>query len=569
MSPTVRRVARVTGRVMVAWVVYGLVAMVVSAPVAGQQAIAGVRFTDRLGTLPVEVSLAHNGVSTLETGILGSLYWEQTGTAGFGAHLRAAGPPEAGGTLASYVSAKFVEASAQFVNDPDEVARVYGQELRSRLFGNFLRIELWVGLVGGGLLTGLFRVRAPFPSPVVTRRRRSVLSGLVVGAAVAVSTVVAIQLFETWDGNAEVDASYPMPGISQLSFSSPQTLEVARQVQPFIEKNTHRIRERARAYETAADTSLRTELPAHVAALTPRDGERIVLAEADPQGSLVGTRVRQVMYKVLTEQLGESAIALRTISGDVTSNGSVAEEGFVQGEATASPDIPLVAVKGDHDTHTTVEQLEENEVVVPDFEATEVDGLQSWRRTTRRSRPCSVAWSSTRRASPRAARANLRAWIDADEPVIVLLHQPRSAAGYLGVDSLEDLNAGRAARPRRGTTGSPTFPPGSVTSATSTTPTDHGWSGTPTATRSRGRGHPARHLRRGGGEPDLQPVLHPVLGAAEDAKRSAAVLQHRPVCKPGRCHRHRHRRDRHHHRRVDLGLPGGQPGTLDASDGTS
>ena len=249
MSPTVLRVARVTGRVMVAWVVYGLVAMVVSAPVAGQQAIAGVRFTDRLGTLPVEVSLAHNGVSTLETGILGSLYWEQTGTAGFGARIRAAGPPEAGGTLASYVSAKFVETSAEFVNDPDEVARVYGQELRSRLFGNFLRIELWVGLVGGGLLTGLFRVRAPFPSPVVTRRRRSVLSGLVVGAAVGVSTVVAIQLFETWDGNAELDASYPMPGISQLSFSSRQTLEVARQVQPFIEKNTHRIRERARAFE--------------------------------------------------------------------------------------------------------------------------------------------------------------------------------------------------------------------------------------------------------------------------------------------------------------------------------
>lgn len=572
MSPTVRRVARVTGRVMVAWVVYGLVAMVVSAPVAGQQAIAGVRFTDRLGTLPVEVSLAHNGVSTLETGILGSLYWEQTGTAGFGAHLRAAGPPEAGGTLASYVSAKFVEASAQFVNDPDEVARVYGQELRSRLFGNFLRIELWVGLVGGGLLTGLFRVRAPFPSPVVTRRRRSVLSGLVVGAAVAVSTVVAIQLFETWDGNAEVDASYPMPGISQLSFSSPQTLEVARQVQPFIEKNTHRIRERARAYETAADTSLRTELPAHVAALTPRDGERIVLAEADPQGSLVGTRVRQVMYKVLTEQLGESAIALRTISGDVTSNGSVAEEGFVQGEATASPDIPLVAVKGDHDTHTTVEQLEENEVVVPDFEATEVDGLQ----VVAANDPAFKALFgglvvNETGVTESELGANLRAWIDADEPVIVLLHQPRSAAGYLGVDSLEDLNAGRGREATPWDDGIPDLPPGSVNvghlhdanrpwvvwntdgdQVTWTVVTQLGTSGgveeNPTFNRfSTPFSVPLKTLSVQLQYFNTDSGLQTGYAAIDIATDGTVTITDR----------------------VDLGLPGGQPGTLDAADGTS
>jgi hypothetical protein len=48
------------------------------------------------------------------------------------------------------------------------------------------------------------------------------------------------------------------------------------------------------------------------------------LAEGDPQGSFVGVHVRTAMYKDLVETLGRDAIAVRTISGDVSSNGTVA-----------------------------------------------------------------------------------------------------------------------------------------------------------------------------------------------------------------------------------------------------
>src|SRR4051812_4967233 len=68
---------------------YAVAAAVVLAPVAAEQAVERVRFTDRLGTLPVEASLAHNGVSTLDTGMLGKVYWARTGVAGFGAYVRA------------------------------------------------------------------------------------------------------------------------------------------------------------------------------------------------------------------------------------------------------------------------------------------------------------------------------------------------------------------------------------------------------------------------------------------------------------------------------------------------
>ncbi len=82
----------------------GPLAGVVAAPVAAEQAVEHLRFTDRIGSVPVEVSLQHHGVSTLDTGVLGRLYWEETGAGGFGAHVRVTGTPDASGTLASYAT---------------------------------------------------------------------------------------------------------------------------------------------------------------------------------------------------------------------------------------------------------------------------------------------------------------------------------------------------------------------------------------------------------------------------------------------------------------------------------
>ncbi|MEP6814351.1 MAG: hypothetical protein ABI873_02230 [Marmoricola sp.] len=89
---------------VVAFVLCAVAAAVIAAPVAVERAIEQVRFSDDLGTFPVEVGLCHDGRSTLDTGLSGNVFWGQTGTLGFGAYARATGPPEAGGTLASYVN---------------------------------------------------------------------------------------------------------------------------------------------------------------------------------------------------------------------------------------------------------------------------------------------------------------------------------------------------------------------------------------------------------------------------------------------------------------------------------
>jgi hypothetical protein len=445
--------------------VYALLAAMVALPVSVERAIESARFEDRLGAFPVEVRLSHNGYSTVDTGLTGKLYWERTGFAGLGATISVTGPPEAGGTLSSYVTPAFLRTNAAFIDHPSRVARAYGEELRSQVIGVVLLYELFAAVAGGALLLVIFRGRTP-PLPQALKgsglRRVAGYAGYTL-VAIAASLLVSVGLFSQWAAGGAVDETYPMPGMGELSFSSPQTREVARQIQPFIEKNTTRIERRAADYRETVTANLEQVVPGAAGELAPREGEVVVLAEADPQGSRVGTQVREQLYPLLREQLGEGSLALRTISGDVSSNGTVAEAGFIRGEAKASPGIPVVAVKGDHDTETTVEQLEDEDVVVLDRETEEVAGL--W--VTGAADPAFKSLlgglvTNNSGISEEQRGRQLREAVDDEKPVLVLVHQPLTAAGYLGVDSVEELQGSQGRVTTPWDDGVPDLPPGTV-----------------------------------------------------------------------------------------------------------
>ena len=95
------------------------------------------------------------------------------------------------------------------------------------------------------------------PSRVRSRGSRGAVRAAYVGVAVLGTSLVAVSFLDAWDGSAPIGPSYAMPGIDQLAFSSPQTRELAQQIQPFIDKNTTRIEERTRAYREAAAAQLR------------------------------------------------------------------------------------------------------------------------------------------------------------------------------------------------------------------------------------------------------------------------------------------------------------------------
>ncbi len=449
------------------------------------------------------------------------------------------------------MSPTFVKANVQFVNEPDEMAHVYGNELQAQFWRHFLMFELGAILLGGVLLCAIFRASTPFPSSLRGGKRVGI--GIIaVGLGVAASLVAAAWLFGRWDGSVKPEHAYPMPGVDELSFSSAQTLEVARQVQPFIAKNSERIRERTEKYMTTAATSLRAEVPAHAGALDPRPGERIVIAEADPQGSFIGTRVRATMYSLLREYLTEDALMMRTISGDVTSNGTVAEAGFVEGESNASGDVPLVVVKGDHDTDTTLEQLVENDVINPDFEVSRVDGLD----VVAGNDPAFKALFgglvvNKSGVTETELGENLRDELDAadrDDPLIVLFHQPRSATGYVGIDAMGDLDRAVGRETIPWDDGIPDLPPGIINIG-------HLHDAAPPKVIWNTDGDEVswtvlNQLGTSGGveETHVQPVVHPVLGSVEDRQRPAPVRGHQYRAPDRlRLNWHCYRRQGHHH----------------------
>jgi hypothetical protein len=458
--------ARVLG-FLARWLRLGLLAALVVLPLAIEQAIERTSFDDRLGTFPVEVSLAHNGVSTLDAGLIGSLYWERTGVGGFGASLRSTGPPEAGGTLTSYVEPEFLQANAAFVDDPSDVAATYGRELRSQLVRRIAAIEA-VAAVAGGLVGAL--VLGPSRGGASSRRRRLIVRGTAGVVVDTASTVFAVALFTRWAGNEPTGERFAMPGIPELSFSSAQTREVAIQIQPFLEKNNDRIRERADAYEAAALESMVTVLGVQGDGLVPADGEVVVLTEADPQGSQVATRVRTAIYPLLLEVLGDEAAVLRTIAGDVTSNGAVAESGYVRREAAALPEVPLVAVKGDHDSVATVDQLRSGDAEVLDLEVVEVGDLRVAGAADPAfkslfggliTNPSGVTEEQTGQALREVVDDQRDGGAEGDiDAVQVVVHQPSAAAGYLGIETTTVLPDGDLTTPYDD--GIADVPPGTV-----------------------------------------------------------------------------------------------------------
>lgn len=461
--PWLRRAGRWLGVYAISVVIAGIITL----PLVLERAVEQVRFSDRLGTFPVNVSLCHNGRSTLDTGVLGKVYWDQTGFLGFGAYARSTGPPEAGGTLASYVSPSFFQANIAFIDDPEQLVDAYSARFREEARETIARDLAVAALLGGALIAVVMphrRMRG------WSRTRVVVVVGLLTVTATGVSTVVAARMFAEWPCSGPVESVYAMPGSDLLSFESPETLEVAQQIRPFIEKNTERFETRAREYEARADATFRAALRERADELAPRDGETIVIAEGDTQGSFVGVDVRANLYGQLVDAWGDDAFALRSISGDISSNGTVAEKAYIEAEAGVAPDIRVVAVGGDHDSETTWDQLKEAKIVVPDLETKEVGDLRVAGANDREHKSLFGGLvTNDSGISEEELGTQLRERVDedlpddpADAPRLVLLHQPDAVDGYVGPPGLAAIEA----LPDQPTIpyddGIPDLPPGTV-----------------------------------------------------------------------------------------------------------
>ena len=164
-----------------------------------------------------------------------------------------------------------------------------------------------------------------------------------------------------------------------------------------------------------------------------------MLAEGDTQGSFVGIDVRKHMYAQLIDALGRDAFAARTISGDVSSNGTVAESRYIADEAEVSGDIPTVAVGGDHDSETTWKQMSDSGIDVVDMDTVEVDDLRFSGANDREHKTLFGGLvTNDSGITEEQLGADLRDEVD-DDPRIVLLHQPDAVVGYMGLENLDEV----------------------------------------------------------------------------------------------------------------------------------
>jgi hypothetical protein len=448
------------------WLACAVAACVVALPLTLLRAVETVHFPDELGTFPVEVRLSHNGFSSLDTGLLGKVYLERTGAFGFGVRAVSTGPPEAGGTLASYVDPAFLKANAALIDDPDRIAAAYSTEIAHELRASVLRDELLVALLGGTLVFQLVSRRSFAGIP---RRHVAVAATGLVVVGTIITSALAWQLLDAWPGSATPEPRYILTADDRFSFDNPQLQEVANQVQPFIMKNKTRLDESAAAYEKTAEVSFRSVLEPAAQRLAPRTGETIVIAEADPQGSYVGTHVRKDMYAALRDALGDDAISLRTIAGDITSNGTVAESKFVDAEAAASDPIPTAAAAGDHDSTKTWTQLTAAGIANPDLATAEIGGLRVAVANDREHKTLfGGSVEDPTGVTETDLGEQLRTSVDGDDPDrarITVVHQPDAAAAYLGVSSINDVRELSMSHRRRTTPyddGIPDLPPGIV-----------------------------------------------------------------------------------------------------------
>ena len=413
-----------------------LAAALVAAPVVVERAIENVRFRDTLGTFPVEVGLCHDGRSTLDTGILGKVFWDRTGALGFGAYARATGPPEAGGTLASYVDPSFFQANVSFIRHPNSVVAAYSEQMTAALRARIVRDELAAAVLGG---LALFLLVPRRKLRGVPRGQVAIVSFLLVDLALGLSAFAAVKMFDGWDCSRAEGDVYAAHGIARPTFSSPQMSEIVSQIKPFIDKNTQRIDAAADQYQATATTSLGDVMQRQAAALAPRKGEKIVLAEADTQGSFVGVHVRRRLYADLIGALGKDAVALRTIAGDITSNGTVAESSYVKAESTVAPDVPVAAAAGDHDSRNTWKQLTSTGFDVPDLRTDEVGGLEvSAANDPEHKTLFGGSITNPTGVTEEELGRRLRDKVG-DRTGIVVAHQPTAIVSYLGLDSLSEL----------------------------------------------------------------------------------------------------------------------------------
>jgi predicted phosphodiesterase len=437
-----------------------VVAAVVAAPLAVAWTVTRTQVQQTVGVTPTSFSLTTAGHSELRLGVAGTLYLPRSkGPLGVVATVQ--GPTAqdvGGGDLASYVTPDMLQLYTGLFHDPEPALKEYVDVLSRALWHGLLSAELLLA-AGGGLT--LFALRLVFlgravgaaPGPALLRegsRGRRARAGAALGVALVASSTLAVVAMWPADSRAEGvpgGGVYDLPSLAGTpaagtTTNSPVVRLLLGGAVPKVQAMIRRQDDDVRSYRELAQAGLRRQAGAMAG---PRDGERAVIVQSDMHCNTTMITLQKKVDAMLRERYGDDVPALMAIAGDLTTNGTAAEGQCIKNEAAIAHGAPVVAVTGNHESETSVKQMEKASMTVLSGKTTTVAGLSALGAGDPER---SELFGATHlRGDDTEADVGERLYdtARADRPDLLVVHEAYAAQAFLGVSDMTAFLRARGA----------------------------------------------------------------------------------------------------------------------------
>jgi hypothetical protein len=418
-----------------------VIAAVVAAPLAVAWAVTRTEVQQTVGITPTTFSLSTAGHSELRLGVAGTLYVPRSrGPLGMVATVQGPAVPEVrGGDLAAYVTPDMLRLYTGLFHDPEPALGEYVDVLVRALWHRLLAAELLLA-AGGGLTLFVLRLLAPGGRPASLLRVCAAL-----GVALAASSTVAV--VASWPTDVSRAEGAPGGGVYDLpslagtpaagtTTDSPVVRLLLGGAVPKVQSLIRRQDDDVRSFREVALAGLRRQ---EGAMSGPRDGERTVLMQSDMHCNTTMIALQKQVVGVLRDRFGDDVPALMGIAGDLTTNGTAAEGQCIKNEAAISHGAPVVAVTGNHESETSIEQMQSASMTVLSGSTTAVGGI-------------SVLGAGDPERSELFGATHLRGeetQVDvgeklydtarSDRPDLLIVHEAYAAQAFLGVTDMTDF----------------------------------------------------------------------------------------------------------------------------------
>ena len=429
---------------------YAVVAVVVL-PLAVADGITRTEVHDTIGVLPTTFTVATGGHSELRLGIAGTVYLPVS-RGPFGLVAAVDGPvetdadPSASGDLASFVSPQLLALYAGIFHDPGAAVRGYVDVVRHELVHRTLLTELWLTLLVGTTVLLVGRV-LPVRSGLSHPRLRVV--ALVVGALV---TTCALGAAEVSRARPPTPAdTFPLTALdgtaaAGATTNSPVLRLLLGGAVPKVQTLVRRQERDAQAFRDTATGQLLEQRPLMTG---PRDGETAVLMQSDMHCNQVMIRLQREVRRQLEGLYGAGVPALMAITGDLTTNGTAAENSCIDEEDAIAGEAPVAAVTGNHESELSAQHMAAAGMEVLDGEVREVGGVRVLGAGDPERSELFGASRLRGSESQEEVGTRLRATAERKRPDLVLVHEAYAAQAFLGVEDITSFLESR---------GSPTEP---------------------------------------------------------------------------------------------------------------